>query len=91
MLGFLTGLMWIAIVMAGCAAAAWIFREILRRTMPEVIAKPARQAPLTAAFGVLVIILYVFCAIFADVIAPYGQNEIFDKTFLPPGGDPEIG
>lgn len=90
-MGFLTGIMWIAIVIAGCGVAAWIFRELLRRTMPEVIAKPARQAPLTASFGVLVILIYIFCAIFADLIAPYGQNEIFAKTFVPPGGDPEVG
>ena len=77
-MGFLTGLFWIAIVIAGCIAAAWVFRELLRRTMPEVIAKPAQQAPLTASFGVLIILIYIFCAIFADLIAPYGQNEIFE-------------
>lgn len=84
-------LFYFALTMVCCALAAWVFREVLRRTTTEAVAKPARQAPLTASFGVLIILLYVFCAIFADLIAPYGQNQIFEQTFVPPGGDPSIG
>ncbi|MEM1160759.1 MAG: ABC transporter permease [Pseudomonadota bacterium] len=90
-MGFLTFLFWVAVIIAGSAAAAWVFREALRRTMPETIAKPMRQAPLTAAFGLLVILIYIICGLFADLIAPYGQAEVFDKTYVPPGGDPAIG
>ena len=88
MMGFLMGLLWIAGVLAVCAVVAWIFRELLRRTMPEVIAKPARQAPLTASFGVLVILLYIIFAVFAFVLAPYGEAEVFEKALLLPGDDP---
>ena len=84
----LTILLWTAIVIAGAVAAAWLFREILRRVMPEAIAKPMRQAPLTAAFGMLVILVYVVLSLFADFLAPYGQAEIFTSTNLPPGSDP---
>ena len=84
----MTLLMWVAIVLAGAVAVAWLFREILRRTMPEFIAKPMRQAPLTAAFGILVIILYVVFSLFADVLAPYEQDAIFAQVNLPPGADP---
>ena len=89
-MGYLNFTMWIVIVLIGCAAAAWVFREALRRTMPEVIAKPARQAPLTASFGVLVIILYALCAIFADLLAPYGEAQVFEKSLILPGDDPEF-
>ena len=88
---WLARLYYFVVTIACCSLAAWVFREMLRRTTPETVAKPARHAPLTASFGILVILIYVFCAIFADLIAPYGQNEIFDKTFVPPGGDPSIG
>lgn len=88
MTGAAAWLVWAAIVIAGAIAAAWAFRELLRRTMPEVIAKPLRQAPLTAAFGILVIVVYAVFAVFADVLAPYGQAEIFDAVNLPPGSDP---
>ncbi len=88
MTGIWAWLFWAAVVIAGTIAAAWIFRELLRRTMPEFIAKPMRQAPLTAAFGILVILLYVIFAVFADVLAPYGQGQIFDAVNLPPGSDP---
>ena len=82
-------LMWAAIVIAGCAAAAWLFREVLRRTMPEVVAKPMRQAPLTAAFGLLVILIYVIAAVFAPLLAPYGESQVIEGVgiFLPPGED----
>ena len=89
-MAFLKGLMWVVIVIVCCAIVAWIFREILRRIMPELIAKPMRQAPLTAAFGILVILIYVICAVFAPVLAPYGQAEVFDVINLPPGEDPRF-
>ena len=86
-MGFLKAIMWIAIVLVACGIVAWIFREILRRTMPEVIAKPARQAPLTGAFGVLVILIYILLAVFADVFAPYPEDKVFEKSLMLPGDD----
>jgi peptide/nickel transport system permease protein len=88
MTGALAWLVWAVVVIAGAIAAAWVFRELLRRTMPELVAKPMRQAPLTAAFGILVILIYAVFSIFADFLAPYGQAEIFDAVNLPPGSDP---
>jgi peptide/nickel transport system permease protein len=47
--------------------------------------------PLTAAFGVLVILLYALVSIFAGLIAPYGQEEIFTNANIVPGGNPIMG
>jgi len=47
--------------------------------------------PLTAAFGILVIIVYAITSIFAGLIAPYGQEVVFAKANLLPGGDPATG
>jgi len=82
---------WCAIVVVVATIAAWLFREILRRLMPEVIAKPMRQAPLTAAFGLLVILCYVVLALGAPVLAPFGEAQIFKDINVLPGGNPELG
>lgn len=81
-------LLWIALVLIGVMAASWLFREALRRFAPEMIAKPMRHAPLTAAFGIGVILVYFFVATFADFIAPYGQAEVLDRANIAPGADP---
>ncbi len=40
-----------------------------------------KKAPITAKFGVGVILLYVFVALFAPVISPYGESEIVGSQF----------
>jgi peptide/nickel transport system permease protein len=82
---------WIGLVIACAAIVAWIFREFLRRAMPEFIAKPMRHAPLTAAFGILVIFIYAALSIGAPIFAPYGEAEIFKQINVLPGGDPALG
>lgn len=34
------------------------------------------QAPISAKLGVLIILIYMFAAIFAPVIAPYSETEV---------------
>ncbi|MCE2517444.1 MAG: ABC transporter permease [Alphaproteobacteria bacterium] len=77
------------IIMFG--AAGWLFRLIGRRVGTEWTKKMFRQMPVTASFGILTIIIYAIMSIFAEMIAPYGQAEIFDKINLLPGGDPALG
>ena len=48
-----------------------------------------KKAPLTAKFGLLVIAGYVFVALFAPVLTPYGESEIVGDEFLE-WGDPFI-
>ena len=43
--------------------------------------KLLRQAPLTAKFGLLVIFTYIFVAVFAPVIAPYGETEVVGQEY----------
>ncbi|MEE3286594.1 MAG: ABC transporter permease, partial [Pseudomonadota bacterium] len=45
-----------------------VFREILK-------------APITAKFGILVILVYGFVAIFAPVLTPYAETEIVGPQF----------
>ncbi|MCY3879899.1 MAG: ABC transporter permease [Rhodobacteraceae bacterium] len=71
--------------------AGFGFRWLGRRVGTSGSRKLFRQMPVTAAFGILIILLYVIAAVFADLFAPYGQAEIFDKINVLPGGDVELG
>ncbi len=50
-----------------------------------VVIKELKKAPLSAKFGLLVIVSYVFVAVFAPVLAPYGETEIVGAEFEPWG------
>ncbi len=43
----------------------------------------ARKSPHTARFGIAVITVYVLVAIFAPVLAPYGEAEVFPNPYEP--------
>lgn len=49
----------------------------------QAVMKTLRTAPPTAIFGMLVITIYAVVAIFADVIAPFGEAEVVDAEFMP--------
>ena len=61
--------------------AAYIFWTIGKLVGTQGSRKLFRQMPLTAAFGILIISIYAILSIFAGSIAPYGQEEIFEKTY----------
>ena len=41
------------------------------------------KSPMTAKFGLFVILIYIFVALFAPVIAPYGEAEVFPTPYAP--------
>lgn len=73
------------------AASAWAFRIFGRNVGSAGTRKLFRSMPLTASFGILTIIIYAVVAIFAGVIAPYGQEEILGAANVVPGGNPAMG
>ncbi len=50
-----------------------------------------RTAPLTAWFGMIVILLYIITAIFAPLLAPFGEKEIVGDAFDIPGDEYFLG
>ncbi|MDE2739073.1 MAG: ABC transporter permease [Paracoccaceae bacterium] len=74
-----------------CGLSGYIFRFLGRRIGTEGSRKLFRSMPVTAAFGILTVILYALLAIFADFIAPYEQDEIFEVINALPGGNPDLG
>lgn len=73
------------------AIAAFLFRALGRTVGTRGSRKLFRQMPLTASFGVLVVIIYAFTAIFAAWLAPHGQEEVFAKVNVLPGGNAATG
>ncbi|AWM90811.1 ABC transporter permease [Pseudomonas sp. 31-12] len=49
------------------------------------------RAPLSAQFGLLVIILYIFVALFAPLLAPYGETQVVGEGFAPWSGQFLLG
>jgi peptide/nickel transport system permease protein len=47
-----------------------------RRRRRDVAWRELKKAPVSAWFGMIVIVIYVFCALFAPLIAPHGEAEI---------------
>lgn len=70
---------------------AFLFRLFGRYVGTAGTRKLFRTMPLTASFGILVILIYAFVAIFAGAIAPYGQAEILGAANVMAGGDPALG
>jgi peptide/nickel transport system permease protein len=73
--------------------AAWLFRILGRNVGTSWSRKMFRSMPLTASFGILTILIYAILAIFAGLLAPYGQEEIIKDVAanIVPGGDPALG
>jgi peptide/nickel transport system permease protein len=75
------------------AIGAWLFRLLGRNVGTKGTKRLFRSMPLTASFGIMMILIYVFVAVFASFLAPYGQAEIIRGVAanIMPGGDIALG
>lgn len=69
------------------SAAGEVGQVRARRTMGQRMWLGLKKAPLTAWFGMIVITFYCILAIFAPLIAPFGEAQVFPQPFAPWGGD----
>jgi len=70
-------------LLAAAAGISYAFRESMVQILPKEGAKLMRTAPLTASFGLFVILVYIFAAVFAPAIAPFGESEVVGASFAP--------
>ena len=81
------GALWNALIaaaaIAGAAMAAFAFRAVLVACAPTDLSRELKSAPLTAAFGMLTITVYILAGLFAPVIAPFGEAEVVSSAFAP--------
>ena len=80
-----------AAVIAAAAGLSYSFREFLVQVLPREGSRAMRGAPLTAAFGLLMVLLYIVAAIFAPVIAPFGESEVVAGAYAPPDENMILG
>lgn len=66
---------------SGYAASAEVGAVRVRRTRSERWWIALKKAPLSAWFGMIVVAAYVFVALFAPLLAPYGEAQIFATPF----------
>lgn len=57
-----------------------------RRSFFQNAKRTLATAPISAWFGMIVILVYVIAAVFAPLIAPYGEAEVVGKAYQPSGG-----
>ena len=57
-----------------------------RRGVLQTVWRALKTAPLTAWFGLIVILAYAFVAIFAPLIAPFGESAVVGNQYEPWGG-----
>jgi len=73
------------------AVAAYLFRLLGSRVGSLASRRLFRSMPVTPAFGCLAILVYAIVAVFAGLIAPHGQEEVFATANVVPGGNPAMG
>ena len=67
------------------SAKSEVANLIKRRTRVERLKIALSKAPISAWFGMAVLFVYFFAAIFAPLIAPHGGAEIFPVAYAPWG------
>ena len=82
-MGLISGLFWLAVAVVLGLAAGWIFRVAAIAASPRPIARELRTAPLTASFGMLVILIYILVAVFAPLVAPFPETEVVGTEYQP--------
>lgn len=62
-----------------------------RRSFWENARRTLATAPFSAWFGMIVILIYVIAAVFAPLIAPFGESEVVGKAYQPAGAEFWLG
>ena len=79
---------WFVHLVLALAVLAFVFRLFGRHVGPETTKRLFRQMPLTASFGIITVLIYLIIAIIPDLFAPYGEAEVFAKSYVYPLGNP---
>ncbi|TVR48074.1 MAG: ABC transporter permease, partial [Rhodobacteraceae bacterium] len=73
----------LAAFLAVSVAAARGFRALATMLTRGNMQRALRNAPLTACFGMLVILIYLVIALLAPVIAPFPERAVIGSQFMP--------
>lgn len=90
-MGGLTLLLLVLAALAAAAGCAWALRRLLAAAAPPRHRRTLREMPLSAAFGLLVIGLYLTVALLAPLIAPFGEAKVVAGQYEPWGAPYYLG
>jgi peptide/nickel transport system permease protein len=62
-----------------------------KKTRLGMALRELAKAPITAWFGMIVVLTYVIVALFAHVIAPYGESQVFEQPYAPWSSEFRLG
>ena len=79
----LTISLWVAVAVAVGWGSGWLTRALLLRLATGRLRRAVRRIPVSAAFGILVILIYVLVAFSAPLIAPFAEREVVGEQFMP--------
>jgi peptide/nickel transport system permease protein len=65
------------------SAAGEVGAAIEKRTIWSRFILDFKKSPYTARFGLIVVLLYIFVALFAPWLAPYGESQVFPAPYEP--------
>jgi len=65
------------------AATAETAPKIVRRTFRQRAWRELKHAPITAWIGLVIVAVYIICAIFAPLIAPYSETALVGDAYEP--------
>lgn len=73
------------------SAASEVGQMRERRSKWQIMKIELKKAPYSAWFGLIVIAFYFFVAVFAPLLAPYGEAQVFSTPFAPWGSEHVLG
>ncbi len=79
----LMNLLIVTAIISVAFALSWGGREIVARVTRGEFSRIVKDIPLTAAFGIMVIMVYFVVALAAPLLAPYGETSVVGPQFLP--------
>ncbi len=81
----------VTFAVAGALVIGWLFRAGLRLALRGHYKSAANAMPLSAAFGLAVILAYLFVALFAPLLAPFAESDVVGGKYLPWGAPYLLG
>ena len=87
----ITVLLWAAFALAVAIALSWGFRKLAATVTRGEFSRALRDAPLTASFGMMVILIYLVVGLFAPILAPYPERMVVGSQFMPWTADHWLG
>jgi peptide/nickel transport system permease protein len=76
-------LLGIVIAVTVALASGWLFRAFLVAVTSGELRRSFRGAPVTASFGMLVILVYFLVALLAPMLAPFPERQVVGAQYLP--------